>query len=61
MAKFFLHLGKTNSYKRRNCSSFPFANFEIREYSSIFSELSYIFSDFPLIFSDVFKIAWEEK
>ena len=61
MAKFFLHLGKTNSYKPRNFSSFPFANFETREYSSIFSELSYIFSDFPLIFSDVFKIAWEGK
>ena len=75
MAKFFLHLGKTNSYKRRNCSSFPFANFETREYSSVFSELSPNFSDpspnfsdiSPIlsvgnkISSDVFKIAWEEK
>ena len=75
MAKFFLLLGKNNGYKRRNFSSFLSANFETREYSSVFSDFFLIFSDLSPNFSeispissvgnkipsDVFKIAWEEK
>ena len=68
MAKFFLLLGKSDGNKLRNCPSFPFSNFEIREYSSVlfdfFSHLSVfipIISDENKIPSDVFEILREEK
>lgn len=61
MAKFFLLLGKNNGNKRRKFSSFPFSNFEKREYFTAFSAFSTILSDIFPILSDVFKILWEEK